>query len=248
MVATALLSAARPLAASTASAPRADRRRLAVQCSAVAPEPTSRRGALAGLASTLAALPLLATAPPAEAKLVDKVLPAKSLSSFQRKDLIAEFQKRAETEIKKVTSVADASAAMRLLFNDAATYDAVAKTGGVNGSIVLSEELSRPENADLKDLVTRLGRARDALAATCPKGQKTLSWADTIVLAVKVTQEPLWRAAKIEKNPINGEYLVNNFSNPITVTLGRLDATTADAAGRFPAPGAPASEVLALAV
>jgi L-ascorbate peroxidase len=243
MVAT-LLSAARPLA-STASAPRADRRRTAIVCAA-APEPPSRRGALAGLAGTLAALPLLAaTTPSAEAKMIDQVIPAKTLSSFQRKDLLADFQKRAEAEIKKVVTAADASSAVRLLFNDAATYDAIAKTGGVNGSIVLSEELSRPENKDLKDLVGRLGKARDAHAANAPKGQKIISWADTIVLAVKVTQEPVWRAAKLAKNPVNGEKLANLAPNPITVTLGRVDATTPDAPGRFPAPGAPASEVLA---
>lgn len=133
---------------------------------------------------------------------------------------------------------------MRLLLHDAATYDAVARTGGVNGSIVLAEELNRPENKDLKGLVDRLSKARDVLAASGPSSQKKLSWADTIVLAVKYTQEMAWRDIVIQKNPKNGAYLADNFSNPIAVKLGRLDATEPDAAGRFPPPGAPARDVL----
>ena len=139
----------------------------------------------------------------------------------------------------------DAPTALRLLFHDAATYDAVNKTGGVNGSIVLSEELNRPENKDLKAFVDRLSKARDAIIAGSPAKQKTITWADTIVLAVKVTQLINWRAEKIAKNPKNGEYLASNFSNPINVKLGRPDATTPDAAVPFPAPGASAAEVLA---
>lgn len=134
---------------------------------------------------------------------------------------------------------------MRLLFHDAATYDAVKRTGGVNGSVVLSEELNRPANKDLKAFVDRLATARNAIIANSPAGQKPITWADTIVLAVKVTQQINWRADKLAKNPKNGEYLAANFSNPITIKLGRKDAETADAAVPFPAPGASAQEVLA---
>ncbi len=51
---------------------------------------------------------------------------------------------------------------------------------------VRSEELGRPENRDLKPLVEKLGRARDAIIAQQRPGQDPLSWADTIVLAAKV--------------------------------------------------------------
>lgn len=210
----------------------------AVKCSAT----SDRRSLLAGIAGAVVTLPLVNT-PFADAKLIDKVIPGKNLSTFQRADLIAEFTKRYETELKKVLSISDAPAALRLLLHDAATYDAVTKTGGVNGSIVLSEELSRPENKDLKDLVARLSKARDAGYAAGPEKQKQLSWADTIVLAVKVTQEMGWREDKLAKNPKNGEFLVASFSNPITVNLGRLDAATPDAPNRFPAPGSSPSDV-----
>jgi hypothetical protein len=49
----------------------------------------------------------------------------------------------------------------RLVFNDAATYDAATGTGGVDGSVVLNkEEKNRPENKGLSDYVQRLGKAK----------------------------------------------------------------------------------------
>jgi hypothetical protein len=54
--------------------------------------------------------------------------------------------------------------------------------------VVCSEELDRPENRDLKPLVEKLGRARDAIIAQQRPGQDPLSWADTIVLAAKVSR------------------------------------------------------------
>lgn len=85
------MSAIKPFQAASI-APRGNRRSMQVSCAAM-PEQPGRRGMLAGLAGSLAVLPLINTAP-AEAKLVDKVIPAKSLSAFQRKDVIAAFQVR----------------------------------------------------------------------------------------------------------------------------------------------------------
>jgi L-ascorbate peroxidase len=222
---------------------RSDRRRVKVSCVA-SPDQPDRRGLLAGLATSLAVLPLIT--PTAANAYSNKVISGKNLSSFQRKDLLQDFQQRAEAEIKKVVTGADAPAAMRLLFNDASTYDAVARTGGVNGSIVLSEELKRPENKDLKDLVDRLAAARTAIAAGGPPAQKTISWADTIVLACKVTQQMIWYDARFVSNPINGALLAERYSNPIIVTLGRVDTDVPDAAGKVLPVGASAQEVLAL--
>lgn len=47
------------------------------------------------------------------------------------------LQKRAETELRKVLSKEDAPAALRLVLNDAATFDIATGKGGPNGSIVL---------------------------------------------------------------------------------------------------------------
>jgi L-ascorbate peroxidase len=47
------------------------------------------------------------------------------------------LQKRAQQELKKVLTSADASSCVRLLLNDAGTYDQATKTGGADGSVVL---------------------------------------------------------------------------------------------------------------
>lgn len=229
---------------SSLTAPRPSSRRFQVSCAAAGAPAPDRRAVLAGVAGAVLAAPLLA-APPAEAKMVDRVFKADSLSAFQKADVVKDFQSRAVAQLQKTLSAGDAPAALRLLLHDAATYDAASGTGGVNGSVVLSEELARPENAGLKDVLAKIGAAKKALDDARPAGQAALSWADALVLAVKVTQEKAWADHRRESNPINGEKLVAQFSNPIPVRLGRLDAAAPDPAGRVPAPGAPAPEVLA---
>jgi L-ascorbate peroxidase len=87
-----------------------------------------------GLAGSAAA-PLLGAAP-ADAAI--QILPASSLSSLQKRDVLNELIKRAEGELKKVLTPADIAGCMRLLLADAGTYDAATKTGGADGSIVLT--------------------------------------------------------------------------------------------------------------
>jgi len=145
--------------------------------------------------------------------------------------------------MSKVLSLADLPTAMQLLFHDAATYDAATGTGGVNGSIILSEELNRPENKNLKDIVNRLDTARKAIASRASQGAP--SWADTIVLAVKVTQDMEWRQNKLDKNPENGELMAERFPSKLDVRIGRVDATQPDAPGRIPPSTASPAEVKA---
>ena len=57
----------------------------------------------------------------------------------------ASEQFRAEKELRNVLTAEDATAALRLVLHDAATYDADNGTGGINGSIVLRQPMA---NAD----------------------------------------------------------------------------------------------------
>jgi len=71
---------------------RAQRTGVHVSCS-VRSETVDRRALLAGIAGSVVAAPLLAPGV-ANAKLVDKVVPVKSLSSFQRADILAYYEVR----------------------------------------------------------------------------------------------------------------------------------------------------------
>jgi len=71
---------------------RALQRRVQVCCSADPSDHLSRRGLIGALTASVAAAPMLLSASPAEAKMVDKVISAKYLSAFQRADLINAFQ------------------------------------------------------------------------------------------------------------------------------------------------------------
>lgn len=160
---------------------------------------------------------------------------------------MTELQNIAEAELKKVLVPADTGACVRLLLNDAGTYDQATRTGGADGSVVLPEELDRPENRDLKPLVEKLGRARDAIIAQQRPGQDPLSWADTIVLAAKVASEAAWRQDKIDKaaTPEKGAFIADGFGCPISIRLGRTDATQASPPGLLPRRDAPLEEVQA---
>lgn len=218
-----------------------------VQCTANINFVADRRSVLTGMAAVVAS-PLASPASAAETSASgysEKLIPVESLSAFQRKDFIADYKQRAVSELKKILAAGDAPACLRLLLQDASTYDLATKTGGVNGSIVISEELNRPENKDLKGIVEKLGKAKAAIDANRRSGQEPISWADTMVLGVKVTQEAVWRQEHINRaiNPENGAQEWSRYGNPIAVKLGRVDATTPDAAGKVLPPTASPAEV-----
>jgi L-ascorbate peroxidase len=129
------------------------------------------------------------------------------------------------------------------VFNDAATYDYATKTGGMDGSVVLSkEEAGRPENKGLEDLVKRLAKAKDAIdKGNAAIGSGLISWADTLVLAAKVAVEDEWREIKLARaaNPAGGDKIVKAFGAQWDVRLGRLDSSEA-APSRALAPNADA--------
>lgn len=197
-----------------------------------------RRGALS---ATLAGVLLAASPRPASAKLVDKTIKSSSLSSFQKADLLADFSKRCETELSSVLSADDAPALMRLLILDAATYDANAKTGGVNGSVALSEECP----SELKDIIGKLQKAREAVKKNGPAGQDMLTMADAIVLGAKVAVVKSWDATKKATLSPNNYMLSKQYGAQFQVRLGRLDAATADGKVEVPATTASPEEVQA---
>jgi L-ascorbate peroxidase len=134
------------------------------------------------------------------------------------------------------------------VLHDAATYDVNTGKGGINGSIVLSEELNRKENSGLKSYVDKLAKAKKAIdSKSATVGQGAISWADLEVLAVKVAMTLGWVAIKVKRSSIasGGTVIADAFGAAWPVSLGRLDATEPDAPVSIPSDDASPEEVKA---
>ncbi|GFR53080.1 hypothetical protein Agub_g15788, partial [Astrephomene gubernaculifera] len=227
-------------------------RTVVVACSLSHEDRMSRRDLLsAASAASLVVgggcLLLAAPQPAAAGPLPQAEVPVEQLGLLQKQSQLKEFRLRAEAAIKEVVGAADAPACMRLVLHDAMTYDAATKTGGMDGSIVLPEELSRPENTDLEPLVARLAQAKSKIdAAGAEDGSGAISWADLLVLAAKVTTQAQWAAIKVSRAalPSGGDVIAGPaFGAPWPVRLGRVDAAAPGPAGRIPPADAPVSEI-----
>ena len=117
--------------------PAARRSSSLVVCSAF----PDRRGVMLGLAAGALLVSPLASVQQAAAETavptIQKVIPVRALTAFQKADIITELQRRAVAELNNVLTAADAPDAVRLLLHDAATFDKAAGIGGVDGSVVL---------------------------------------------------------------------------------------------------------------
>lgn len=117
--------------------PAARRSSSLVVCSAF----PDRRGVMLGLAAGALLVSPLASVQQAAAETavptIQKVIPVRALTAFQKADIITELQRRAVAELNSVLTAADAPDAVRLLLHDAATFDKAAGIGGVDGSVVL---------------------------------------------------------------------------------------------------------------
>ncbi|KXZ46294.1 hypothetical protein GPECTOR_45g164 [Gonium pectorale] len=233
---------------------RAGRARSSViTCSLARDDALGRRQLLSAAGAAVLAAgagSLVAPAGPALAgPLPQASVPVDQLGLFQKQAQLKEFRTRAEAALKEVIGAADAPTCMRLLINDALPYDAATKTGGVDGSIVLPEELARPENAGLAPLVEKLAQAKAKIdAAGAEDGSGAISWADTIVLAAKVATQAEWARIKINRAQIasGGETIAGPaFGAAWPVRLGRVDATTPAPAGKVLAPDASVAEIKA---
>eukprot|EP00850_Spirogloea_muscicola_P004647 SM000020S05997 [mRNA] locus=s20:354406:356786:+ [translate_table: standard] len=129
---------------------------------------------------------------------------------------------------------------LRLALNDIATYDKATATGGPNGSIRLSEELGRPENAGLDKALGVLGSVKAKLDDSQAALGGPIGWADLIQYAAEVAVQGLFLNAatrKVGGDPEKGRQLYNAFGSSgqwgaFEKLLGRKDAAAADPAGR----------------
>ncbi|CAL5222505.1 g4879 [Coccomyxa viridis] len=166
-----------------------------------------------------------------------RLIKVQYLSAIAKNSQKQAFKARTQKEFRKGLAAEDAPACLRLVLHDAATYDVETGTGGLNGSIVLPQELDRPENKGLKPTVDKLRKIKNAIDEGSKKyGIPPISWSDTLVLGAKISAELSWVDAKKRRLGPGAdiETISAAFGADFPVNLGRVDASGPDPAGRFP--------------
>ncbi|KAG8377314.1 hypothetical protein BUALT_Bualt08G0020400 [Buddleja alternifolia] len=129
---------------------------------------------------------------------------------------------------------------LTLALNDAVTYDKATKSGGPNGSIRFSSEISRPENKTLAAALSLLEEAKKEIDSYSKGGP--ISYADLIQYAAQSAVKSTFLASAIRKcggNKEKGSLLYTAYGSSgqwglFDRQFGRSDAEEADPEGRVP--------------
>lgn len=129
---------------------------------------------------------------------------------------------------------------LTLAVNDAVTYDKATKTGGPNGSIRFSSEISRPENKVLSAALSLLEEAKKEIDSYSKGGP--ITYADLIQLAAQSATKATFLASAIRKcggNEEKGNLLYTAYGSNgqwglFDRQLGRTDTQEPDPEGRVP--------------
>eukprot|EP00210_Caulerpa_lentillifera_P005376 g5138.t1 len=188
----------------------------------------------------------LAVPDPSLADKLEITLPPEKLSIGQIQGQRQAVRDRAEKKLFETLTPEDAPYAMRLVFNDAGTYDYTTRTGGLDGSIVLDEELNRSENSMLKPLVSKYKEIKQEVdSENAADGQGPISWADLIVLGARVAVRKEWvkqRRTKVASDQ-DAVFVSQAFGAPWPVKIGRLDSGVPGPAGKIPQLDASVDEI-----
>lgn len=129
---------------------------------------------------------------------------------------------------------------LTLALNDSMTYDKATKSGGPNGSIRFSSEISRPENKGLSAALNLLEEAKKEIDSYSKGGP--ISFADLIQCAAQSALKSSFLAAAIRKcggNEEKGNLLYTAYGSNgqwglFDKQFGRSDAQEPDPEGRVP--------------
>ncbi|KAJ8772082.1 hypothetical protein K2173_027259 [Erythroxylum novogranatense] len=129
---------------------------------------------------------------------------------------------------------------LQLALNDAMTYDKATKSGGPNGSIRFSSEISRPENKELSAAMNLLEDAKKEIDSYSKGGP--ISYADLIQYAAQSAIKATFLASAIRKcggNEEKGNILYTAYGSTgqwglFDKQFGRTDAPEPDPEGRVP--------------
>ncbi|KAL3514210.1 hypothetical protein ACH5RR_026927 [Cinchona calisaya] len=129
---------------------------------------------------------------------------------------------------------------LTLALNDSVTYDKSTKSGGPNGSIRFSSEISRPENKGLAAALNLLDEAKKEIDSYSKGGP--ISYADLIQFAAQSAVKSTFLAAAIRKcggNEEKGSLLYRAYGSNgqwglFDRQFGRSDTQDPDPEGRVP--------------
>ncbi|CAM8998914.1 unnamed protein product [Rhodiola kirilowii] len=129
---------------------------------------------------------------------------------------------------------------LTLALNDAMTYDKATKTGGANGSIRFSSEISRPENKPLAPALRLLDQVKDQIDEVSLGGP--ITYADLIQLSAQSALKRTFLDAAIRKcggNEEKGSLLYTAYGSNgqwglFERNFGRSEIDDPDPEGRIP--------------
>ncbi|GFY96114.1 ascorbate peroxidase 4 [Actinidia rufa] len=129
---------------------------------------------------------------------------------------------------------------LTLALNDAMTYDKATKSGGPNGSIRFSSEISRPENKGLSAALNLVEEAKKEIDSYSKGGP--ISFSDLIQFAAQSAIKSTFLASAIRKcggNEEKGSLLYSAYGSNgqwglFDRQFGRSDAQEPDPEGRIP--------------
>uniref|UniRef100_A0A2N9IYK3 Thylakoid lumenal 29 kDa protein, chloroplastic n=1 Tax=Fagus sylvatica TaxID=28930 RepID=A0A2N9IYK3_FAGSY len=169
---------------------------------------------------------------------VEKASAADLIQRRQRSDFQSNIKGTLSTAIEGNTDLIPSL--LTLALNDATTYDKATKSGGPNGSIRFSSELSRPENKGLSAALNLIEEAKKEIDSYSKAGP--ISYADLIQYAAQGAVKATFLAASIRKcggNVEKGRLLYTAFGSAgqwglFDREFGRADTQEPDPEGRVP--------------
>uniref|UniRef100_A0A7C9DYB3 L-ascorbate peroxidase n=1 Tax=Opuntia streptacantha TaxID=393608 RepID=A0A7C9DYB3_OPUST len=156
----------------------------------------------------------------------------------QRSEFLSNIKGTLYTAIKANPDIIPS--VLTLALNDAITYDKATKTGGANGSIRLSSEMSRPENKGLSAAFNLIEEAKKEIDSYSKDG--LITYADLILFAAQAATKATFLASAIRKcggNEEKGALLYTAYGSNgqwglFDKQFGRTDAQEPDPEGRVP--------------
>ncbi|KAF3445917.1 hypothetical protein FNV43_RR11094 [Rhamnella rubrinervis] len=171
-------------------------------------------------------------------KFVEEASAADLIQRGQRSEILSKIKGTLATAIKGKPELIPSLQTLAL--NDAITYDKATKSGGPNGSIRFSSEISRPENKGLSAALDLLEEAKKEIDSYSKGGP--ISFADLIQFGGQAATKATFIAAAIRKcggNEEKGKLLYNAYGSTgqwglFDRQFGRSDAQEPDPEGRIP--------------